>query len=165
MISVPTTISWDRVQMKIKKILVPTDFSVNTNQVISYAGLFSRTFHAELFLIHVIEGNYAMTDTLTVIDTSEALKATASALLDNLRKELLEKGIVVQVELAFGHPHQEIEKTVERLGIDLIVMGTHGRSGLEHLLIGSVAERVVRTAPCPVLTIRTWSDAPSQKSS
>ncbi|MBN4054225.1 universal stress protein [Nitrospira defluvii] len=140
----------------IKKILVGTDFSSNSDQAIDYAVSFAEKFGAEILLVHVIESfAYSVTDTAIVVSHEKALWVTASALLDNLFKKLVEQDISVKSELAQGLPYRELIKKAEDYGADLIVVGTHGRSAIEHLLMGSVAEKVVRLATCPVLTVRS----------
>ena len=74
-----------------------------------------------------------------------------------MRKQLREKNLKVKTYLVSGTPYREILKKTQLEKVDLIVMGTHGRTGVEHLLLGSVAERVVRLSPCPVLTVRLSS--------
>jgi len=74
-----------------------------------------------------------------------------------LRKQLREKNLKVKTYLVSGAPYREILKKTQLEKVDLIVMGTHGRTGVAHLLLGSVAERVVRLSPCPVLTVRLSS--------
>ncbi|HEY3302722.1 MAG TPA: universal stress protein [Candidatus Binatia bacterium] len=138
----------------IKKILVPSDFSGPSRRAMDYAAILAKESGAEILLLHVIESlPYSVTDTLHVIDHRRALEKTAGALLKNLREELIEKELAVKTRLASGTAYDEILKTSRREKADLIVMGTHGRTGMSHLLLGSVAEKVVRLAACPVLTV------------
>ena len=138
----------------IKKILVPTDFSAPSRRAMDYAAVLAKESGAEILLLHVIESlPYSVTDTLHVIDHRRALEKTAGALLENLRDELGEKELAVKSRLASGAAYGEILKAARREKTDLIVMGTHGRTGMSHLLLGSVAEKVVRLAACPVLTV------------
>jgi universal stress protein A len=144
----------DALSIQVKKILAPTDFSPYSTQALDYAALIAKSFKAEITLMHIIESpTYSITDTLIWVDHSEALKTTASALLENLSKELAKKGLSVATYLVTGIPYREIVKKSQQDKVDLIVMGTHGRTGMEHLLLGSVAEKVLRLAPCPVLTV------------
>ncbi len=141
--------------LPIKKILVPTDFTVYSDHAIEYAIMVARKFEAKILLIHVIEPfAYSVTDTVQIIDHYTALKTVARPILDNLQKRLLKKGIKVDCTLLDGNPYLEIVEKSRQAGADLIIMGTHGRTGIDHILMGSVAERVVRLAPCPVLTVR-----------
>jgi len=140
----------------IKKILVGTDFSPYSEKAVDYAVQLANEFGAKIVLVHVIESfGYSVTDSMTVVGHDKALTVTAKALLDNLKKQLMEEGLSVNGHLADGTPYREIIKKAKEEAVDLIVVGTHGRSGVEHLLIGSVAEKVVRAAHCPVLTVRS----------
>ncbi|MFQ5597063.1 MAG: universal stress protein [Nitrospiria bacterium] len=143
-------------KIAIRKILVGTDFSPHSDKAIEYAVEIARQFGSKIVLVHVIESfAYSLTDSMTVVGHEKALSATASALLENQRKRLVETGVSVKSVLADGSPYREMTKKAEDEGVDLIVVGTHGRSGMEHLLIGSVAEKLVRLASCPVLTVRS----------
>jgi universal stress protein A len=144
-----------RAPVGIKKILVPTDFSAPSRRAMDYAAVLAKESGAEILLLHVIESlPYSVTDTLHVVDHRRALEKTAGALLENLRSELAEKELAVKTHLASGTAYDKILKSSRREKADLIVMGTHGRTGMSHLLLGSVAEKVVRLAACPVLTVR-----------
>ncbi|HUK56344.1 MAG TPA: universal stress protein [Nitrospiria bacterium] len=139
----------------IKKILVPTDFSEGSDRAIRYAAMMARVLKAQVRLIHVIQPYaYGMTETFNVVDHYSALKTIAEPLLEEVCKALQKTGLTVEAELANGVTHREILQAARRTGADLIIMGTHGRSGVDHLLLGSVAEKVVRLASCPVLTVR-----------
>ena len=139
----------------IKKILVPTDFSPYSDYALQYASMMARAFKARILLIHVIEPlTYSVTDTLTVTNHFEALKTLAKPLLENIRKRFQKKGLRVEINLLTGVPYREILNKARQTKADMIVMGTHGRTGMEHILLGSVAEKVVRLAPCPVVTVR-----------
>ena len=139
-----------------KKILVPTDFSASSKAALDYAAVIAEAFQSEIALIHVIDSlAYSVTDTLIVVDHQAALKATAEALIDNLYKECIERGLSATKAVVDGTPYREIIKKAEAEQVDLIVMGTHGRTGFERLLLGSVAEKVVRMSSAPVLTVRS----------
>src|SRR6266446_6499506 len=140
----------------IRKIMVPTDFSSRSDHVIQYAAMIAKIFKARILLVHVIEPfTYSVNDMLNVLDHFTALKTIAQPLLDNARKRLLKKALAVETALLTGVPYREILQKSRRARVDMIVMGTHGRTGVEHLLLGSVAEKVVRLAACPVLTVRS----------
>jgi nucleotide-binding universal stress UspA family protein len=139
----------------LKKILVAIDFSAYSNDAVEYAATLAKRFGAEIVVVHVIEAmSYSVTDTFTVVDHLGALEKTAGALLENLSARLAEKGIAVKTRLASGVPADEILKSAEAENADLIVMGTRGRTGVSHLALGSVAEKVVLLARRPVLTVR-----------
>ena len=138
----------------IKKILVPTDFSSYSKYAIDYAATLAKQLGDRIVLMHVIESlPYSVTDTFNVIDHRRVLEASAESLLENLKQGLAEKGLSVETQLASGIPHREILDKALGVGVDLIVMGTRGRTGVEHLVMGSVAEKVVRLSSCPVMTI------------
>jgi nucleotide-binding universal stress UspA family protein len=139
----------------IKKILVPTDFSPSSDRAMEHAVLMARAFQARILLIHVVEiFTYSVSDTLQVMDHSAALKAIAEPLLENAREKIEKAGLSIETVLLTGNPYREILDAARRSGVDMIVMGTHGRTGVEHFLMGSVAERVIRLAACPVMTVR-----------
>jgi universal stress protein A len=143
--------------MDIRHILAPTDFSDYSKKAISDAFELARTFGATLSLLHVLEPSpYLGEFTLPTMgeELLGDLERQASAALAQVLPEAQQAKIEVTRAVAIGAPSQKIVETAEAEHVDLIVMATHGRTGLSHLLIGSVAERVVRTAPCPVLTIR-----------
>ena len=143
--------------MDIRHILAPTDFSDSSKKAISDALELAQTFGATLSLLHVLEPSpYLGEFTLPTMgeDLLGDLERQASAALAQVLPEAQQATIEVTRAVAIGSPSQKIVETAEAEHVDLIVMATHGRTGLSHLLIGSVAERVVRTAPCPVLTIR-----------
>ena len=143
---------------QIRSIMVPVDFSSYSNQAVNYAAMIAKKFKTGIMLMHVIDSlSYSVTDTLKVIEHRRALETIAGTLLDNLRKQLRGKNLKVKTYLVSGTPYREILKKTQLEKVDLIVMGTHGRTGMEHLLLGSVAERVVRLSPCPVLTVRLSS--------
>lgn len=123
----------------IRNILVATDFSPFSEQAIRGALALARHFGATLHLLHVVHR-----------------AADRAAALDRLGDfaEAQADGVPFTASVAVGRPDQEIVRYAAREQMDLIVMGTHGRTGLAHVVMGSVAEAVVRTAPCQVLTIR-----------
>ena len=144
--------------MDIHHILAPTDFSDYSKKTISDAFELARTFGATLTLLHVIEPPpypiEGFAPSAVGADLLGDLEQQASTELAQVLPDAQEAKVEVTRAVAIGSPSQKIVETAEAEHVDLIVMATHGRTGLSHLLIGSVAERVVRTAPCPVLTIR-----------
>lgn len=138
----------------IRKILVPVDFSSYSESTTDYASMIAERFEATLILMHVIESlPYSVTDTLKLIEHRRALETLAGSLLDNLRDALRARKLAVKTELVWGNPSREILAKARREKTDLIVMGTHGRTGLPHIVLGSVAEKIVRLAEIPVLTV------------
>jgi nucleotide-binding universal stress UspA family protein len=148
--------------MQIKKILVPVDFSKHSLKAVDYALDFAKPFKAELHVLFVIEpvayatpaDFYAgMATQISSLITEQRRSATRQ--LAALQKKLEKKGIKVNTILRSGIAYQEIVDGAKKIRADLIIHATHGRTGLSHLVMGSVAERVVRAAPCPVLTLRS----------
>jgi nucleotide-binding universal stress UspA family protein len=144
------------------KILAPTDFSDDSRLALTYVVELARKFGAEVIVIHVDQplspvmiGDLSPgLDMGTVNRIAEEQRLTALKELDQLTARLREAGLKSRSLMRVGAPFLEIINTAQSEGADLIVMGTHGRSGLAHVLMGSVAERVVNKAHCPVLTIR-----------
>jgi len=144
----------------LKSILVPTDFSETSDAALAYGRALARTFVASLDVLHVAEnimtrafageGYVAIVPELQADLERSAREQLDQLLMDNDRPPLEAKGVVLTSNAAA----LEIVGYAKAHGIDLIVMGKHGRSGIAHVFMGSVAERVVRTAPCPVLTVR-----------
>jgi nucleotide-binding universal stress UspA family protein len=137
--------------MDIHHILAPTDFSAPANQAVTSAFELAQTWGAKLSLLHIIEVPvYAIEVALPLAD----LEQEARRALARLLPEALAAHVEVTRLVELGVPYVKILEVAKAEQVDLIVMATHGRTGLGHLVLGSVAERVVRLAPCPVLTIR-----------
>jgi nucleotide-binding universal stress UspA family protein len=146
--------------IKLRRVLVPVDFSEFGKHALKYGCEFARRFGAELHVVHVVEDIYPM-----VPEAGMLLPAQGDYLaeLQNSARKALEHvpqadwctgiGDVVR-SVETGAPFLEVIRYAREKEIDLIVIGTHGRSGLVHMLMGSVAEKIVRKAPCPVLTVR-----------
>src|SRR5262249_25207246 len=146
--------------MRLEKILVATDFSEPSEAALMYGRELARTFNASLTVLHVVENVGARgygADGFVFIDPSwqREVEAAARQQLDAIvsieDRAVLRAETVVRASNATALAIVDFAKEAR---IDLIVMGTHGRGGMAHLLMGSVAERVVRVAPCPVLTVR-----------
>jgi nucleotide-binding universal stress UspA family protein len=146
--------------IKLAKILYPTDFSELSIYALRYAKSFVQAYRAKLHCLHVVDEAYqywmAMgPDSVPVGPATEDILQSARKEMERFAAEHLADvpGKVI-TEVIVGRPFIEIIRYARSQGIDLIVLATHGRTGLSHVLLGSVAERVVRKAPCPVLTIR-----------
>ncbi|HEX5057980.1 MAG TPA: universal stress protein [Kofleriaceae bacterium] len=146
-----------------KTILVPHDFSSSANHAVAIARDEAKAHGANLLLLHVIDLPTAIKPDITIVPDENgapinikdyAIKQ-AEAHLADLAARVAKDGVAAQTFLRIGKPEDEIVKFATENKVDLIAMGTHGRTGLEHLLVGSVAERVVRMSPCAVLTIRS----------
>ncbi len=136
--------------MRLKRILVPIDFSTHSLNALSHACGLAQQFGAELFLLHVIEP----IQFITVSDVYDEQRRRSDAELTRLGDALARQGVKVHIRVEPGVPSHVIVQAAKNGGVDMISIGTHGRTGLAHMLIGSVAERVVRSATCPVLTVR-----------
>ncbi len=140
---------------KLKKILVPVDFTKYSDEALSYAGMMAKTLNGNILLLHVIEQfTYSISDTIQVLDHYTTLKQIAEQMLEDKKKVMKKKGLKVDYVVIKGNPALGIAQIAQKKGIHLIVMGSHGRTGLQNMVLGSVAEKVVRLAKCPVLTIK-----------
>ena len=144
--------------MKIEQILFPTDFSKGSYHAMPYAVDFSRHYNAKLYILHIIyDFTKAMYSHIPHISSDKMLDditAWAENEIDNCCIEQIRGLSKVEKLVLKGIPYEEIVKFAKDNKIDIIVMGTYGRVGLDKLIFGSTAERVVRKAPCPVLTVR-----------
>ena len=136
--------------MKVNRVLCPIDFSDNSKTALNYASQLVKDAAAELHVVYVYESGVPGVGYITPDDLMRT-KAQLEAIYPD------DRSVTVRHQLVVGEPLAEIVRYVHDNEIDLIVMHTHGRSGVKRLLMGSVAEAVVRKAPCPVLTIRTSS--------
>src|SRR5437899_1851804 len=132
----------------LKRILVPTDFSKHSQTALTYGVAFAQKFGAQLHLMHVMQDlALFFPDAVTVVPPTEELNAAVQASLQRVLKENHLENQGIQLVMRTGSPFHEIAQYARDEDIDLIIMGTHGRGGLMHLLMGSVAEKVVRKAP------------------
>ncbi len=144
----------------IQRVLFPTDFSDLSLHVLAYARSFVESYGAELHLIHVVDEAsmywLAMGPSSLPVGPSsdELVDASTAAMTKFIDDHLSDIKDAVHSEVVLGRPFMRIIEYARAQQIDMIVLGTHGRSGLQHALLGSVTEKVVRKAPCPVLTIR-----------
>lgn len=142
---------------RLRRILVPVDFSTFSGRALRHALPLARKFDAEVMLLHVIETfpiDY-MVGTESVPETSAQGRRRAKADLDRLAEKVSGASEVSrQSVVRVGKPWREITKAAVEMDVDLIVMSTHGRTGVERAYLGSTAERVVRHAACPVLIVR-----------
>jgi nucleotide-binding universal stress UspA family protein len=141
-------------KVTVHRILVPMDFSDCAGDALDYATMMATQFKAKVILVHVIEAQ-GLTGgfTLSVQERDQALEAVAGKLLADTAASLEAGGVGVTREVRKGVSYEQILKGAEEHNADLIVMGTNGRTGLERLVLGSVAEKVVRLAKCAVLTV------------
>jgi len=135
---------------RFNKILCPIDFDPNSLLALQLASELAQERKATLHLLHVV----AMPPGPEVALPFGKMEMAARTKLERLAGQKVNSKVRYQVEVMMGDPGVEILQAAKRQGADLIVMATHGRKGLRHLVLGSVAEHVVREAPCPVLTVK-----------
>lgn len=142
----------------IRKVLFPTDFSEASEAAWGFALSFAKEFRAEVVLLHVVPEPPRLAEAYEMEFTPERfIKAAtdeAQRLLADMQAKAADWNVTLIPRVRQGVEFREIIAAAREARADLIVMGTHGRTGLAHALIGSVAEKVVRKAPCPVLTVR-----------
>ena len=143
----------------LRRILVPTDYSKSSQNALTYAAAFAEKFGAELYLLHVVQDlALFIPEAVSVAPpVTPPIEQMTAAVREGLQRVVRENDLgrfTVHCEVREGTPFYEIIQFAKDTAIDLIIMGTHGRSGLAHVLLGSVTEKVVRKAPCPVLTVR-----------
>ncbi len=147
--------------IQIRRILVPIDFSEHAEAVVNWAAHLAEEHESEIVLLHVyhlpvefrqVEGAYLPADFWT------SMKDAAKQQLAQYGERLREQGLDVKEVTREGYPATAIEEEIEQIKADLVVIGSRGRTGLGHLLLGSIAERVVQKARCPVLTVKTHTD-------
>jgi len=147
---------------EINKILLPIDFSSASNKILQYAIFFAEKSKAKIFIINVVEYPY----TISGLPPSEAdkeyterlihlAKAEMTSFLENNKDSISSP---FESSILWGQAAERIINYAEIENFDLIVIGTHGHTGLDKMLFGSVAEKVIKLAPCPVLTINTYGD-------
>jgi universal stress protein A len=147
--------------VKARTILVPIDFSSNSDRALDYAAGVAEVFGSTLHLLHAYHLPSMATsphDYAVPPAVWDGVREAARRELEERREKVEARGLQVEAHLARGIASDAIRAAAEKLGADLIVMGTRGRTGLAHVLLGSVAERTLRSAPCPVLTVREGVD-------
>jgi len=144
--------------MQIKTILFPTDFSNGARAAMDHAISLARDYQAKLILLYVIQdisiAEWYIPSSLSVADLVEDMQKSAAQEMDKWIADVSVSVKNVEKMVVNGVPFVEIIKTAKEKSADLIVIGTHGRTGIDHMLFGSTAEKVVRKAGCPVLTVR-----------
>jgi len=145
--------------ISIRRILAPTDFSDNSTRAVRYAAELAAKFEAELVLLHVVQDLAlvlpdAVMPTAVATPNLDDMIAAAKTGIANLVGSLHLSELNPMAEVRVGSPATEIVAAAADLKADLLCVSTHGRTGLAHFLLGSVAEKIVRHAPCPVLSVR-----------
>jgi nucleotide-binding universal stress UspA family protein len=139
----------------VEKIILPFDFSECSRQALNYAISFAKQFNAKILLLHVMALSPYVPEIAISIESDQV--GLKKKLDEKVRGEVLkiqEQGIETEGFCIIGEPHTEIIEFAVKEHADMIIMGTHGRTGLTHILLGSTAERVIERAPCPVLTLK-----------
>lgn len=142
---------------KLQRILVPVDFSIHSMKALEYAGFLARRFDARVDVLHVWKPAEYAGDAMVMMTRGDP-ETTLSTFLRNYADQQL-TGFLKDVphserKLESGEPATTIARVAVEGQYDMVVLGTHGRTGLSHMMMGSVAEKVVRLCPCPVLTCR-----------
>jgi len=146
------------------KILIAVDFSENSNYAFDYALTLAKQFDAELTVMHVINepidlrGFYV--PHISFEQLEREIEAGATGMMEKFCQEKMGEFRNYVTCIANGIPYEEIIRKAKEIDASLIVLGTHGRTGFDHIIFGSTAERVVRSSPCPVLSIRLPAEAP-----
>jgi nucleotide-binding universal stress UspA family protein len=145
--------------IQLRSILVPTDFSEQSNPAIRYGCALAQKFDSTLHLVNVVEDVYPLIPESgmvlpTAVTHMHDLRLAADKGLEQRPPAEWSQGLTITREVLVGNAANEIIRYARNKQIDLVVIGTHGRTGLMHVILGSVAEKVVRRAPCPVLTVR-----------
>lgn len=144
--------------IRIEKILFPTDFSDFSNHALQYAVSFAREYKAKIILLHVVENFYAYPGfaetAFPMVEIYSDMEKYAENEMESMMKKNFPGELSVETIIKRGTPFLEIITTAKEKEVNLIIIATHGRTGLEHAFFGSTAEKVVRKAPCPVLTVK-----------
>jgi len=145
--------------IRMETILHPTDLSESSKYALRYAVSLAEEYGAKLFIMHVIEEisqamYFDMLHAPPLADLMAEIEEQVSKAMDELVAPEIRERVAVERIIRRGVPFLEVIRCAQEIGADLIVCGTHGRTGLKHVLFGSVAEKIVRKAPCPVLSVR-----------
>jgi len=144
--------------LRFQRILVPIDFSNGSLMALEYAVALAHQLQSKLILLHIVEPSIHQDSDFRVSppssEANQMLVEAGRKRLVALAEKRIALGLQVEALVRMGHPHSEIPDTARAMAAEMIVVGTHGSTGLEHLVLGSTAERIVRHAPCPVLTVR-----------
>jgi len=142
-----------------KTVLSPTDFSGESYRALEYAARFARAASGRVLLAHIIHvPSGELYQDLRPVLTFDEAKQRAVTQMNDLRRRYVPQEIACDVVVELGDPYEELMKLARQRRVDLIVTATHGRTGLDHLVMGSVAEKIIRHAPCPVFVVRRGAD-------
>ncbi len=143
------------IPVKISEILVPVDFSEHSRAALNYALEFAAKFKAKLALVHIVEQVVYPGDwVFAPVPGPAVVGESTEDFVERLREFAGPAGKKIIPIVRLGRPWQQVVEVAKQRGSDLIISATHGHTGLQHVLLGSVAEKIVRHAHCPVLTVR-----------
>jgi nucleotide-binding universal stress UspA family protein len=149
--------------LNLQKILVPTDFSENSEKALMYAARLAQRNNSSLILFHAFElpelvrtlpHDFSYESNQELKGLFDAARKQSEQRLETLARDVQANNLKVETLQCLGTPYEEIVKVAKQREVDLIVIATHGRTGVKHFLLGSTAERVINIAPCPVLVVR-----------
>ncbi|NOY52266.1 MAG: universal stress protein [Deltaproteobacteria bacterium] len=142
----------------IKRILIPTDGSEYSHYALEYAVNLCRALQAEVVLVSIVDIRYEMYDAYSEVHAAtqmeELIREQVTKALDQHAAEIINQGVSVKKIMKIGDVIHELLEVIREEHVDLVVVGTHGRKGLSRFLLGSTTEKLVRSASCPVLTVR-----------
>ncbi len=149
----------------IRRVLVPVDFSDSSLSALRYAAGLALKFHASLTVVHVVPADYGWLGIGQEASRGydEVLRSQAADRLRALAESHIPQNVSANLEVRLGRPAEEIAAAAAESNSDLILLSTHGHTGLDRYLVGSVADRVARLAPCPVFLMRPGKPSPSRK--
>ena len=146
--------------MKVNNILVPVDFSNYSKSALAYASKIAQSYKAHLQVLHIIEETmhpaFSVTGKSSIFDLVPGIRDDSRKRVDKMIEDVDSDKVKSNVYIQAGRPASDIIKFAKENSTDLIVIATHGLTGLEHMLLGSVTEKVVRMAHCPVFTVKTF---------
>jgi nucleotide-binding universal stress UspA family protein len=146
-----------KAMVEIKKILLPCDLTTNGSKIIPYVLSVAEKYNSTIYLLHVVEDLHELAPhPYPGLRNDQKIHEKVCKMCDKVCDEYFQGCSKISKVFVAGHPVVEILKFVESEDIDLIIMGTHGRSGIEHVIFGSIAENVVKKSPVPVLTINPY---------
>lgn len=140
-----------------KTILVPTDFSPHSEKALEMALKLAKLSGGSIHLLHCYQlhpGGVSPYGIMVPVEFDEKIREAAAEALAAVEKQLEGEGVEVKAHITPSYPAEAVSELAAEIEADLIVMGTRGATGLQHILLGSVAERTLRMAPCPVLTVK-----------
>jgi len=140
--------------LQLRRILVPLDFSGASRRALDYAVPLAEKFNAKIILVHVVPPQVYASEVGVEVYTQAELHAAAMKTMEKRAVELVPPALLQETQVRNGQPYEEIVRLAQELDVDLIVMTTHGYTGVARIFLGSTAEQVIRHAPCPVFAVR-----------